>query len=108
LVESGELKIVGYNCYKTVLKLPEITMAKYVEGAEERILARQKKIKEIRDNKRVEKALAELTKVCKTSKNLVPYMMEAARARATLGEMFGAIKNGFGFWDPPTRSKGGV
>jgi methylmalonyl-CoA mutase N-terminal domain/subunit len=108
LIESGELKIVGYNCYKTALNLPEIAGAKYVEGAEERILARQKKIRETRDNKKVEEALAGLSKACKTSKNLVPYTMESARVRATLGEMFGAIKDGFGFWDPPTRYKGGL
>lgn len=107
MIESGELKIVGYNCYKSTLDLPEITTAKYAEGIEERQLAKLKKVKETRDKKKVEKTLAELTKACKTGENLVPYTMEATRARATLGEIFGAIKSGFEPWHPAGLHKGG-
>ena len=65
-------------------------------------------MKETRDSARAERAVAELTKACKTSENIVPYTVEAVKAKATLGETFGAIKEGFGFWNPPTRYKGGA
>ena len=49
-----------------------------------------------RDGAAVEAALAELKRVAATDENLMPPIIEAARARATEGEMIAAMQEVFG------------
>jgi len=49
-----------------------------------------------RDGAAVEKSLAELKRAAATEENLMPAIVEAARARATEGEMVSAMQEVFG------------
>jgi methylmalonyl-CoA mutase N-terminal domain/subunit len=49
-----------------------------------------------RDGSAVERSLAELKRVAATEENLMPTIVEAARARATEGEMISAMQEVFG------------
>jgi methylmalonyl-CoA mutase N-terminal domain/subunit len=100
-IENGEIKVVGYNCYKSDEVSPSINVFKYPEGVEERQKEKIKKLKETRNNSKVEKALTDLEDACLKKKNIVPYSVECARVGCTEGEIFKVFKKSFGLWKPP-------
>ncbi|MBO0819375.1 MAG: methylmalonyl-CoA mutase, partial [Nocardiopsaceae bacterium] len=54
-----------------------------------------------RDADAVSKTLSELVAAARTSANLVPPMLEAARAEATLGEICDALRAEWGTYTEP-------
>jgi methylmalonyl-CoA mutase N-terminal domain/subunit len=66
------------------------------------VVARVKRLKETRDNKKVKEALDRLQVKAKERKaNLIPLMIEAAKAYATQGEIMGTIRQAYGLgYDP--------
>ena len=55
-----------------------------------------------RNNRSVKKVLSELDRAAQTDDNLMPYLIEAVREYATLGEMCDVLKNVFGTYEEPT------
>ena len=53
-------------------------------------------VKEKRDQKAVDAALVALRKAASGSDNLMPYLLDAVRAYATLGEMCQVLRQVFG------------
>jgi len=53
-----------------------------------------------RDQKAVDSALASLRNVARSSDNLMPPILEAVRAYATLGEICGVLREEFGEYRP--------
>ena len=100
-MESGEIPIVGLNCYRSGKEEAKIDVFSYPEGAEERQIEKIKKLKDTRDNKSVEKALKDLEDACRSRKNIIPYSLECARTGSTEGEVFKVFKSAFGLWSPP-------
>ena len=62
----------------------------------ERQVARLNKMKEGRDNTAVQAALAKLRTAAKGTENLMPYLIDAVKAYATLGEICGVLREEFG------------
>lgn len=100
-METGEIKIVGYNTYISDYKTPSIDVFSYPEGTEERQKEKLKKLRETRNTGKVEKTLNDLEKACRSGDNIVPYSLECARAGCTEGELFKVFKSAFGLWKPP-------
>ncbi|RJX16565.1 methylmalonyl-CoA mutase [Candidatus Bathyarchaeota archaeon] len=99
-VETGELKIVGVNCYRVEEEIPiEIFRPKpeTVQIQRERLA----KIKKERDKLKVQEALNKIREKCWTKENLMPYVLDAVRAYATLGEITNIFREEFGSWKPP-------
>ncbi|MGB8704271.1 MAG: methylmalonyl-CoA mutase family protein, partial [Gillisia sp.] len=72
-------------------------------------IARLKKIKAERNTEKVEKALANLTAAAKKGEqNLLALAIEAARERATLGEISDALESEFGRYKAKIQSFSGV
>ena len=63
----------------------------------EKLAALRKK----RDNTRVRQALDALGSAAGTDSNLMPYILESARAYATLGEMCDVLRKVFGTYEEP-------
>jgi methylmalonyl-CoA mutase N-terminal domain/subunit len=102
-VEKGEKRIVGVNAHTESIEEPlEILRVSHeVELAQNRELGRRRAE---RDNARVEATLAELRRGAETEGvNLIPSMLEAVRAEATLGEICGLLKDVFGTYTEPAR-----
>jgi methylmalonyl-CoA mutase N-terminal domain/subunit len=55
-----------------------------------------------RDTARVGTTLTALTDACRGTENLMPSILDAVRAYATLGEICGAMREVFGEYSPPT------
>ncbi len=101
-LEKGEKKIVGVNCHTaTVAKPLEILRVSHeVEVAQREALAARRAA---RDQAAVDAALARMVQVARTDENLVPAMLAAARAEATLGEICGALREEWGSYQEPAR-----
>ncbi|MCF6462276.1 acyl-CoA mutase large subunit family protein [Clostridium sp. Cult1] len=94
-IESEERIVVGVNKFqieeehhKDILKVdPEV----------ERLQREKlKTLKEERNNEEVENRLKELKNAANTSENLMPYILEAVKSYATLGEICGVLREVFG------------
>ncbi|HEX6449289.1 MAG TPA: methylmalonyl-CoA mutase family protein [Trebonia sp.] len=107
-LEKGEKKIVGVNCHTgTVARPLEILrISPEVEREQVALLAERRKE---RDQAAVKAALTDLTAAARTDENLIPPMLAAARAEATLGEICGALRDEWGdYMEPPAFLSGGV
>jgi methylmalonyl-CoA mutase N-terminal domain/subunit len=56
-----------------------------------------------RDNALVERKLAEMVDAARSGDNMIPAMLDACRAEATLGEICGALKDEWGIYREPAR-----
>ena len=72
------------------------------DSALEKQMARLAEVKAARDAGEVADQLEKLARACESKDNLVPYLMEAARARLTVGEMTGVMRGVFGAYVEPS------
>jgi methylmalonyl-CoA mutase, N-terminal domain len=94
-VERGEAVVVGVNRYRTQEEKPIETL-RIDRSAETRQAEKLRALRETRNNRDVERALAAL-RVCPD--NLMPPLLEAVRCYATLGEICGALRDVFGTYE---------
>ncbi|MBZ0303465.1 MAG: cobalamin-dependent protein, partial [Anaerolineae bacterium] len=108
-IDSGQETIVGVNRYRldheTPLDILEVDNAAVRSIQVERL----KQLRAQRDSQAVESALTALTHCAQSgSGNLLEQAVIAARARATLGEISGALEAAWGRHQAHTRSIAGV
>jgi methylmalonyl-CoA mutase N-terminal domain/subunit len=101
-LEKGEKKIVGVNCHTSSVEEPlEILRVSHeVEREQKRVLAERKAA---RDDAAVRSAIGRMVEVSRTSDNMVPAMLDAVRAEATLGEICDALRAEWGSYMEPAR-----
>ncbi len=100
-IEQGRIKLVGVNIHKTEAAVtPAIDVFRYPEGVEKRQSKKLENVRRKRDNKNVESLLEELRKACKRRDNIFPYVLEAVREYATIGEIAGIFREVYGTWKP--------
>ena len=94
-VESKDRIVVGVNQFQVKEEAPKGLLR--VDPAVE-VMQKQKiaDLKVARDNAKVEETLAALRSACGTDENLMPYILEAVRAYATLGEVCQVMRDEFG------------
>jgi methylmalonyl-CoA mutase N-terminal domain/subunit len=97
-VERKEKVIVGVNEYVQENERPIETL--YIdESVAERQLGRLEEVRRKRDGQRVERALERLEVNAGSPGNLMPAILEAVRAYATLGEMCDALRRAWGEYE---------
>ncbi|GII20772.1 acyl-CoA mutase large subunit family protein [Planosporangium mesophilum] len=101
-LEKGDKKIVGVNCHTaTVARDLEILRISHeVEIEQRRVLAERRTG---RDADAVKAALNRMVEVARTEENMIPVMLDAARAEATLGEICDALRAEWGVYREPAR-----
>jgi methylmalonyl-CoA mutase N-terminal domain/subunit len=101
-LEKGDKKIVGVNCHTGTATRPlEILRISHeVEREQRRVLDERRAG---RDKSTVDAALARMVAVARTNENLVPAMLDASRAEATLGEICDALRAEWGVYREPAR-----
>jgi methylmalonyl-CoA mutase, N-terminal domain len=100
-IDSGERKIVGVNAYAEE-KAPSVPILIMDPQGYERQVARLQEVRTKRDSGRVGQALDHLRIACAGTENTMPYILEAVRAYATLGEMVTVMKQELGTYAEPT------
>ena len=99
-VESKDIIIVGVNEFATEeLEVPEIL---YIgPEVEERQIARLKKVREERDEHRWRESLENLKAAADKGENTLPYILEAIKAYATVGEIMDVLRELYGEYTEP-------
>src|SRR5690606_8511193 len=90
---------VGVNKYRLAEEEPIDTLEVDNHKVREGQIARLRKMRETRDETKCREALAALTQGAKEGGNLLALAVEAARHRASLGEISDAMEAAFGRYD---------
>src|SRR6058998_2962887 len=108
-IDRGEDVIVGVNKFQ-LAEEPPIDIREIDNTAvREAQVARLERIRKTRDTVRVRAALDALTRAAETGEgNLLALAVDAARARATVGEISGALEKVWGRYHAEIRSISGV
>ena len=115
-IDGGKDVVVGVNKYKPDSETPIDLLDIDNQAVRESQLRRLDQVKRERDNEEVATALAELTRVAQLitghsvliTDNLLARAIEAARARATLGEISDALEKAFGRHKATIRAVSGI
>jgi methylmalonyl-CoA mutase len=108
-IDRGEEVIVGVNKYQS----PEPSHVEVLDVDNARVreqqIARLQQVRASRDPASVERALAALTEAARSGGgNLLALSVEAAKARATVGEISAALERIYGRYAADTRTISGV
>ena len=95
-VEVGKRTVIGVNKFNDSKKLAEQDVLTADLSVGERQIARLEKMKAARDNEAVKAALEKLREAAKGTENLMPYLIDAVKTYATLGEICGVLREEFG------------
>jgi methylmalonyl-CoA mutase, N-terminal domain len=100
-IEQHRRVVVGVNEFVT--NEPELTIPTLRVGEETTVQqnARLAKLRATRDNAVVTQRLADLTAAAATNANLIPYILDCARAYCTLYEIRAAMESVFGAYREP-------
>ncbi len=101
-LEKGDKKVVGVNCHTPTVshELPILRVSHEVEREQVRLLRERRSA---RDDTRVKEALDAMVETARGEGNLIPPMLEAVRAEATLGEICEALRQEWGSYREPAR-----
>ena len=99
-VEKGDKRVVGVNVHTGSLTrdLDILRVSHEVETEQNKLLGARR---ERRDNDLVRRRLAEMVAVARTGGNMIPAMLDAVRAEATLGEICNVLRDEWGTYTEP-------
>ncbi len=100
-VDSGEQAIVGVNKFVTQEEhIPETL--EIGEETEKKQVERLRRLKGERDNKKVSEMLDGVRRVSRSDENIMPVIIDAVKAYATVGEISDALREAFGEYREPS------
>jgi methylmalonyl-CoA mutase, N-terminal domain len=101
-LEKGTKRIVGVNAHTgTLAKELEILRISHEVETDQVALLRARRA--ARDNATVDAALTAMIEAANSGENMIPSMLAAARAEATLGEICNALRDLWGAYREPAR-----
>ncbi|MEJ5228758.1 MAG: methylmalonyl-CoA mutase family protein [Pseudothermotoga sp.] len=101
-VEKKEQIVVGVNAFQTTQEQQLRNILKVDPALEEKQVAALKELRKNRDNNAVRLALKELKDAAKQEKNIVPFVFEAVKTYATLGEISDTLREVYGEYTEST------
>lgn len=100
-IENMERIVVGVNEFKDADEKIEIPLLQISPQVEKQQIKNLRKLRAERDNTKVLACLADLKKATQNNTNLMPILIESAKAYATVGEMINTLKDVFGEYVEP-------
>jgi methylmalonyl-CoA mutase, N-terminal domain len=94
-IDDGERTIVGVNDFE-VDEDPEVDIEEVTEAEQERQIDRLETVREERDDAAVEETLEAIGEAAASEANMMPYLIDAVKAYATVGEICDAMRDVFG------------
>jgi methylmalonyl-CoA mutase N-terminal domain/subunit len=88
--------LVGLNAYQDDQREQKIPVFKTNPETERRQVKRLQDLRKQRDNDRVQQTLADMVDAARASENLLPALIPAVKAYATLGEICEALRGVYG------------
>ena len=105
-VYNGEKVIVGLNKFQDEAGAPEseekFDLFEMDAGVEDRQKARLAQVKATRDSEKVGEALAALEQALDRKANVMPFVIDAVKRYATVGEICGVMRKRLGVFQPST------
>jgi methylmalonyl-CoA mutase N-terminal domain/subunit len=98
-IDSGERVIVGVNKFTDSVK-EQMDIMKIDDSIQTQQVEHLKEIRDNRDNARVEAALGKMKNAAEKDENLMPFILEAVKSYATLGEISNTFREVFGIYQP--------
>jgi len=100
-IDTGVREVVGVNAHleEKPVMIPILEMD---PQGYQRQVSRLEQVRHERDAGRVGQALDRLRIACQGSENSMPYLLDAVRSYATLGEIINVMKETFGIYQEPT------
>jgi methylmalonyl-CoA mutase N-terminal domain/subunit len=99
-VESGERVVVGKNRFRSD-RGEDIETYALDRSVERQQRERLERLRAERDSEAVETALAALEEAAHGDENMMPYLVDAVEAYATVGEIMDTLRGVFGEYQPP-------
>ncbi|MEE9146458.1 MAG: protein meaA [Candidatus Tectomicrobia bacterium] len=103
-IASGEKVIVGVNKFRKTQGVAPIDMHRADPEVLKRQLARTQRVRRQRDAAQVKSVLKRLAEVARGQGNIMPAMLEAVKAYATIGEICSTLTDVFGLYTDPAVS----
>ncbi len=100
-IENGARVVVGVNKFRGDEEPEPVIFRMNTEVAQAQV-ARLRKVRAERDSAAAQTALQRLGEAARGTDNLMPSLLDAVRAYATLGEICGELRNVWGEYRPPT------
>jgi methylmalonyl-CoA mutase N-terminal domain/subunit len=101
-IESGKIPIVGVNIFRADKAPYKVPIFRPDPAGSQKIQAEKLRLfREKRDKRKYAEAMKRLVKACKSDENVYPYVFEAVKAGATLGEVSKAQLDAYGEWPYP-------
>ena len=108
-IDAGKDKIIGVNVFRLEKEDPIDILEVDNTAVRDSQILRLQQLKRERNNQEVEKSLAALTKSAETGEgNLLELAVDAARKRATLGEISSSLEKIYGRYKAVIRSISGI
>jgi methylmalonyl-CoA mutase N-terminal domain/subunit len=100
-IESGQRVVVGVNDFTEGSDKIEIDTLKIDPAVERRQVDAMAQMRTSRDDEVVSRTLSDLTDACRTDENVMPRILDCARAYCTLFEIRHAMETVFGAYKEP-------
>ncbi len=101
IYETKEQLVVGENIFVKENEQPPMKLMKRDERVIEEQLESLRKVKEMRSQAAVDRALRELRRAAESGENIMPATLEAVKAYCTVGEMTAVLRDVFGEFREP-------
>lgn len=102
MIEEGKIAVIGVNMFREEEEL-HIELHKVDPVSRERSIRRVREIRENRDREAWERALNELRRAAdRDDENVFPYILNAVKAKATVGEISSVLRDIWGEYKPPS------
>ncbi len=102
-IQTGELRKVGVNCHRIDEDEKEVACHPYSEADAERQIKKLKELRETRDAVAVKQSLGKVSGDARAGVNVMPAIMDAVQAYATIGEITNELIGIYGRYEEPIR-----
>ena len=102
-IERKEVLKVGVNCYQVEEEEGNPEVYEHAEDAGARQLVRLNETKSTRDTAAVGRTLSNLRRAAEAKENLMPALLDAVKAYATIGEISSVLKDVYGEFNDPVQ-----
>jgi methylmalonyl-CoA mutase N-terminal domain/subunit len=102
-IQTGEVKKVGVNIFEEEEAERQVEFHPYREGEAKKQIDRLNRIRRERDADAVKQTLDRVRTAARAGDNVMPAVMDAVEAYASVGEVCGVLKEVFGKYQEPVR-----
>ncbi|MBW2307943.1 MAG: methylmalonyl-CoA mutase [Deltaproteobacteria bacterium] len=100
-IATEEFPLVGVNCFITEEEEKDLQVYRMDPATRDRQVQRLREVKNRRDQTAVNRALENLEEAAGSTEYLMPFIFEAVRSYATVGEIIRAMQKKFGVFKEP-------